>query len=99
MKKLFAKDKLNRLTIKKLELKQFIIKHIVTNSNYFLPLQWKAMCKLINTKKRYSISHLSNRCIKTFNKKTFHKFSRFSRIVFLKLAKSGLISNLRRSSW
>ena len=99
MKKLFAKDQRNRQIVKKLELKNFILKQISTNSNFSKTTQWKAQAKLSSLTKRRSKTILSNRCVKTINKKTFHKFSNFSRTVFLKLVKSGHISGMRKSSW
>jgi ribosomal protein S14 len=99
MKKLFAKDKNTRKIVKQFELKHFILKQISSNSNFIKLLRWNALNTLSNLPKRSSKTFISNRCIKTVNKKTFHKFSNFSRTVFLKLAKSGLISGLRKSSW
>ena len=99
MKKLFAKDKENRKTVKELELKHFILKQISTNSNYLKTVRWNALHKLSNVSKNGSKTVLSNRCVKTINKKTFHKFTNFSRTVFLKLVKSGQISGFRKSSW
>jgi ribosomal protein S14 len=99
MKKLFAKDQRNRQLIKQVELKRFILKQISTNSNFLKTIQWNASSKLSNLPKNNSKVVVSNRCIKTTNKKTFHKFTRFSRTVFLKLAKLGSISYLRKSSW
>ena len=99
MKKLFAKDKENRKTVKQLELKHFILKQISTNSNFLKTIRWNAIFKLSNLSKKSSKTFISNRCVKTVNKKTFHKFSNFSRTVFLKLVKSGHISGLRKSSW
>lgn len=98
MKKLFAKDKKNRQFVKQLELKQFILKQISRNSNFIKTIRWNALHELSNTKKG-SKTILSKRCIKTINKKTFHKFSNFSRTVFLKLIKTGQISGMRKSSW
>ena len=99
MKKLFAKDKKNRKTTKQLELKHFILKQISTNSNFLQALRWNALDKLSNMQRASSKTVISNRCVRTVNKKTFHKFTNFSRTVFLKLAKSGYISGLRKSSW
>lgn len=99
MKKLFAKDQKNRQIVKKLELKNFILKQISTNSNFSRVTQWNALSKLSSLTKRGSKTVLSNRCVKTINKKTFHKFTNFSRTVFLKLVKSGHISGMRKSSW
>jgi ribosomal protein S14 len=99
MKKLLVKDKKNRQFIKKLELKRFILKQILTNSNFLKTIQWNANDKLITLVKKKSKAIISNRCIKTINKKSFHKFTYFSRTLFLKLAKLGNISYLRKSSW
>jgi ribosomal protein S14 len=99
MKKLFAKDRKNRKLIKETELQRFILKQISTNSNFLKTTQWNALYKISSLSKKSSKTVLSNRCVKTINKKTFHKFSNFSRTVFLKLIKSGHISGMRKSSW
>jgi ribosomal protein S14 len=99
MKKIFAKDRENRKTVKQLELEHFILKQISTNLNFLKTVRWNALHKLSNLSKRSSKTVLSNRCVKTINRKTFHKFTNFSRTVFLKLAKSGNISGMRKSSW
>jgi ribosomal protein S14 len=99
MKKLFAKDRKNRQLVKKLELKRFILKQISTNFNFLKTIQWNASNKLSELSKTNCKTILSNRCIKTTNKKIFHKFTNFSRTIFLKLAKLGNISYLRKSSW
>ena len=99
MKKLFAKDRKNRKIVKELELKRFILKQISTNSNFLKTTRWNALHKLSSLSSKSSKTVLSNRCVKTINKKTFHKFTNFSRTVFLKLIKSGYISNIRKSSW
>jgi len=99
MKKLFAKDQKNRRLVKQFELKHFILKQISVNSNFLSTTRWKALHKLANLSKEGSKIILSNRCVKTVNKKTFHKFTAFSRTVFLKLVKLGEISGIRKSSW
>lgn len=99
MKKLFAKDYKNRKTIKSIELEHFILKQISTNANFLKTVRWNALHKLSDLPKQSSKTVLSNRCVKTINKKTFHKFTNFSRTVFLKLVKSGHISGMRKSSW
>ncbi len=98
MKKLFAKDKENRQFVKQLELKHFVLKQISTNSNFVKTARWNALYELA-CNKTGSKTILSNRCVKTINKKTFHKFSNLSRTVFLKLIKSGEIAGMRKSSW
>ena len=99
MKKLLAKDRENRKTIKQLELEHFVLKQISTNSNFLKTIRWNALHKLSNMPRKSSKTVISNRCIQTINKKTFNKFTNFSRTVFLKLVKSGYISGMRKSSW
>ena len=99
MKKLFVKDRKNRKNIKQSELKRFILKQISTNSNFFKIIRWNALYKLSSISKKNSKTIISNRCVQTKSRKTFHKFSNFSRIVFLKLVRSGYISGIRKSSW
>lgn len=99
MKKIVAKDIKNRKIIKQFELERFVLKQIYTNSNFIKLLRWNALNKLNKLSNRSSKTILSNRCVKTINRKTFHKFSNLSRTVFLKLAKSGAISGLRKASW
>jgi len=99
MKKLRIKDFRSRKLIKKFELKKFIIKSILLNKNFLLPVQWNALLELMDLPKKTSKTILTNRCVKTNNKKAFSKFSNYSRMVFLKLAKSGDVPYLRRSSW
>jgi ribosomal protein S14 len=99
MKKLFAKDRENRKTIKQFELEHFILKQILTNSNFLKTTRWNALSRLYGLSNKSSKTYVSNRCVQTINKKTFHKFTSFSRTVFLKLAQSGYISGMRKSSW
>lgn len=99
MKKLFTKDKKNRQLVKFLELKRFTLKQISTNSNFIKTICWNALDKLNHTPKKASKTVLSNRCIKTINKKTFHKFTTFSRITFLKLVQNGRIAGIKKTSW
>lgn len=99
MKKILVKDKKNRKTIKHFEIDQFILKQISSNNNFQTITKWNALNKLSYFLRRNSKTYITNRCVKTVNKKTFHKFFSFSRMVFLKLARNGMISGLRKSSW
>ena len=99
MKKIFIKDKKNRNNIKRSELEHFILKQISNNSNFSKIIRWNSLEKLTNLPKRSSKTYISNRCVKTINKKTFNNLSNFSRTVFFKLVKSGEISGMRKSSW
>lgn len=99
MKKLFAKDIKARQFVEQNELKNFILKQISNNINFSSITRWNARQKLTNLPKNSSKTYISNRCVKTINKKTFHKFSNFSRTVYLKLVRSGSIYGMKKSSW
>ena len=99
MKKIIAKDKKHRTFIKHFELKHYILKQISINNNFQKTVKWNALNKLMYLPKNSSKTVITNRCVKTINKKTFNKFSNFSRMVFLKLARNGSIFGLRKSSW
>ena len=99
MKKILVKDKKHRKLIKHFELNHFILKQISNNNNFQKVTKWNALGKLTNLPKNSSKTYITNRCVKTINKKTFNKLSNFSRTVFLKLVKSGEISGMRKSSW
>jgi hypothetical protein len=99
MKKLLEKDKKLRINIKNSETKQFILKSIFKNSNFFLLSRWKAFNKLKSLGFENSKIAVSSRCLKTINKKKFNKLTLFSRNVFLKLIRSGDISSMKKASW
>lgn len=99
MKKILVKDKRTRTLSKQLELKHFILKHISNNNNFQKVTTWNAFTRLASLPKVCSKSRITNRCVKTTNKKTFHKFSKFSRMVFLSLVRNGDISGFKKSSW
>ena len=99
MKKIFVKDRQNRNYVKQLELKHFILKQISSDTNFPKLFRWNSLKKLSHLPKKSSKTYLSNRCIKTINKKVFNKLSNFSRTVYLKLVQSGQISGIRKSSW
>lgn len=99
MKKILVKDKKNRKTIKHFEINHFILKQILSNNNFQTITKWNALNKLSYFLRSNSKTYITNRCVTTINKKTFHKFFLFSRMVFLKLARNGMISGLRKSSW
>jgi len=99
MKRIFARDKKNRKIIKQFEFDHFVWKQILTNSNILKTTRWNSLHLFSNISKKSFKTTLLKRCIQTKNKKTFHKFSNFSRIIFLKLIRSGYISGMRKASW
>jgi ribosomal protein S14 len=99
MKKLIEKDKKVRKKIKTLEKKKFILKIIQNNLNLPYLLRFNASNSLNSVSKQASKTLVSNRCIATINKKKFGKLTNYSRIFFLKLAKTKKIFGLTKASW
>ena len=99
MKKQFGKDIKNRKSYKTSELNNFISKQISENFNFVKAIQWNARHKVISSPAGNSRVKFQNRCIQTINKKIFHKFSPYSRMLFYKIAKLGQISGLRKAYW
>lgn len=99
MKKLLEKDKKIRKKIKDFEKKKFILKSIVNNLNLTNLIRFNALNNINKIEKKTSKVFISNRCINTINKKKFNKLTKFSRIVFLKLARNKSIYGLNKTSW
>jgi len=99
MNKFQKKDKKNRLIVKTFEKERFILKSIIKNLNYSNFIRWNAVLKLSNFLIKANKNHLLNYCIITGKKKRTTKLYNVSRIVFLKLIRSGLIYGVKKSSW
>ena len=91
MKKLVQKDKITRYYyLNRYEKKHIIFKLIFKNFNFFILLRWLSTFLAFLTKNN-SKTVMLNRCLLTYNKKRFNKLSVFSRHIFLKLIKKGLV--------
>jgi len=99
MNKFKKKDKRNRSVVKNFEKKRFILKSIIKNLNYSNFIRWNAVLKLSNFLVIANKNHLLNYCIITGKRKRVTKLYNFSRTVFLKLIRSGLINGMKKSSW
>ena len=99
MKYLNQKDKKFRKKVSKLERKRLILKSIIKNTYLTNNIKWNAVLKFTELPNSSSKISINNRCTLTGKRKYINKFYRFSRIEFLKLARSGNISNLRKSTW
>ena len=100
MKKQFQKDKKLRKLFNQKELDNFLLKNIIRNSNLSLIIKWNAIIKLSNFCKYSNRTRFVNRCILTSGKAKYNQiFKTFSRLSFLKLARSGVINGLQKSSW
>jgi len=99
MKKLIEKDKRIRKIIRASEKKAFILKTIRNNPSLSFLIKLNASYNLHCLQKKASKTLISNRCILTVNKKKFAKWTHYSRILFLKLAKAKKIYGLTKASW
>ena len=99
MKYLVQKEKSNRIKYKSFEIKKFILKSLFYNTNFSKLLRWKVLKKTNEFSPKTSLNHLTNRCVVTGRKKRLNALYHFSRIFFLKLARSGYINGLKKSSW
>jgi len=98
MKKLVAKDnKIRYFSFNYIEKKRFVLKLIFKNFNFFNLIRWNALLKLELLTNNSKISAV-NRCLLTVNKKRHNILSVFSRHIFIKLIRKGLILNFQKSS-
>lgn len=98
MKKHIRKDRKIRMRFNNQEMNSFILKSIIQNENLSLIAKWNAMLKLSSLSKNKN--RYVNRCILTSRKAKFNRFlKKFSRLSFLKLARLGVVSGLKKSSW
>lgn len=99
MNKLLQRDKKNRKIVKQFEIERFILKSIIKNLNYSNIIRWNAILILTNLPINSSEIGLINRCIITGSKKRVNNLYNYSRMVFLKLTRSGYISGIKKSTW
>jgi ribosomal protein S14 len=99
MNRLLQKDKKNRKVVKQFEIERFILKSIIKNLNYSNMIRWNAVLILINLPRKSSEIGIINRCIVTGSKKRVNNLYNYSRMVFLKLIRSGYVSGVKKSSW
>ena len=100
MKKQTQKDTKIRKLFNQQELNYVILKSIVKNENLSLIVKWNAVSKLSNFPGSQNKTRFVNRCVMTNRKAKFNRiFKKFSRLSFLLLARSGVISGLKKSSW
>lgn len=98
MRKLVTKDKKLRIKLKAQEKQYYILKTVFQNSNLFVLTRWNAHIRLKSLGETNSRVSIAPRCIYTKNRKRFNALTPFSRYVFLKLLRSGELSNMRKVS-
>ena len=97
MKKILKNSKLKRNLVLNYEKRKKIYKSLTLNNNLIKTVRWKAD---LNTLKRsLSSIQLTNRCIVSGRKNILNKSYKLSRIIFLKYARKGFITNLIKSTW
>lgn len=99
MKSLIQKDKKRRKLSYKYETNRLILKNIIKNKNLTTTIRWNAVIKLSILPNNSSKIKQSNRCINTGRKKGIVSIFKLSRISFLKIARSGMISGLKKFYW
>lgn len=99
MKKLYNKDKKLRNFIKINNKSYFLLKSIIKNTFIFILLRYQAYLKLKYIFVFNSNISIINRCIVTYNKKRFNRFSLFSRHIFLKKIQNGEIYGIASINW
>ena len=100
MKKQTQKDKKLRKSFNQQELNNVILKSIVKNENLSLLIKWNAVLKLSKFFGSQNKTQFVNRCVLTNRKAKFNRiFKKFSRLSFLRLARSGSVPGLKKSSW
>lgn len=99
MKKLIYLDDKNRLFFKQAELLQIVLKSIIKNTNLLNSIRWNAVLKLSSMSKKSSKTGLVNCCVVTGRYSKIHYLYKFSRLVFLKLARFGYLPGIKKSTW
>nr|QYC61984.1 ribosomal protein S14 [Guinardia striata] len=99
MKSILQKDKKRRLLVYKYENQKFILNHLYSNMHLLPSIRLNAALKLFNCSSNSFKDKTVSRCIFTYRKSKIHKNFKFSRLFFLKTARLGLISGLKKSSW
>jgi ribosomal protein S14 len=98
MKKLVEKDKSKRKLFFDSEIKRVILKSITRNQNLTNRIRWVANLYLSDMLVNSSKVRQVNRCIITGRKSKVRGCYKFSRLVFLRMVRNGLISGLKKST-
>ena len=96
MKKILKRSKFKRNLSLMYEKKKKIYKSLSLNNNLIKTSRWNADLNELN--RSLGSVQLTNRCLITGRKNIFSKPYKLSRIIFLKYARNGLVSNLIKST-
>ena len=93
----YLQDKILRKDFKNSNKQYFLLKLLVKNCNIFF-LTRVNIVLFVNQLKSHFVS-MSDRCVISFNKKRFNKFTLFSRMILLKKIYKGEIIGFKKSIW
>ena len=93
------KDKTNRIIVYSHEDNRIISKSLLYNDYIVNTTKWNITLELSSSIKTSCGIRVVNRCILTDRKNHFNKFYRFSRLVFLKLARNHDLVGIQKSAW
>lgn len=93
----YIKDKTLRKNFKNFNKRYFLLKLLIKNCNIFF-LTRVNIVFFVNQFKNHFVS-MSDRCVISFNKKKFNKFTLFSRMILLKKICKGEIIGFKKSIW
>lgn len=99
MKKLKLKDKKLRFNIRMFNKLYHIVKSITKNKYLFVYMRKNANKKLKKLCSIFKLTSTVNRCVYSISKKRYNKFSLFSRFIYLKLIRNGLVGGFKKCSW
>lgn len=99
MLKIKIKNQNLRKKHKILDLKRFILKTIFKNDTLASLVRWNAFLKLKIVSKISNRVGAVNICVESVTKKRLNNLTKLSRHIFLKHLKSGVITNITKSSW
>lgn len=92
-------DLFRRRKFKNLEAKQKIFKAIRINQTLNPEVRWWAQIKGSTLPRQGSLSRIHNYCVQTSRSRSIIGFYKLSRLRLFKLASSGSIPGLLKSSW
>lgn len=99
MKNQIYKDKKKRKSRLKIEREQLVLKSLYKNTSISKAIRWNSGLKFTYFAKESFSSSFVSRCVLTGRQKKISPLFRFSRLSFLKYARKGYISGLKKSVW
>ena len=87
-----------RLNVSNFESVKIVLKSVLLNKFFPYMSRWNCVLNL-SFFKNNATSSLVDRCILTGHRKKFHFLFKFSRLVFLRLARDGQIFGLKKFVW